>query len=65
MASNRRILGPNGRVLFGRMSASRDPKAKEADEGTIDPILKLVSFWDGETSLAWGRSWAATPSAWQ
>ncbi len=65
VASNRRILGPNGRVLFGRMSASRDPKAKEAGEGTIDPILKLVSFWDGETSLAWGRSWAATPSAWQ
>jgi hypothetical protein len=52
VASNRRILGPNGRVLFGRMSASRDPKAGEAGEATINPLLKIASFWDGETALA-------------
>ena len=63
VASNRRILGPNGRVLFGRMSASRDPKAKEADEGTIDPILKLVSFWDGETPLACLTYYATHPQS--
>lgn len=63
VASNRRILGPNGRVLFGRMSASRDPKAKEADEGTIDPILKLVSFWGGETPLACLTYYATHPQS--
>ena len=63
VASNRRILGPNGRVLFGRMSASRDPKAKEADEGTIDPVLKLVSFWDGETPLACLTYYATHPQS--
>jgi len=63
VASNRRILGPSGRVLFGRMSASRDPKAKEADEGTIDPMLKLVSFWNGETPLACLTYYATHPQS--
>lgn len=63
VASNRRILGPNGRVLFGRMSASRDPKAQQADEGTIDPVLKLVSFWDGETPLACLTYYATHPQS--
>lgn len=63
VASNRRILGPNGRVLFGRMSASRDPKAREADEGTIDPMLKLVSFWDGDTPLACLTYYATHPQS--
>lgn len=63
VASNRRILGPNGRVLFGRMSASRDPKAQQADEGTIDPDLKLVSFWDGETPLACLTYYATHPQS--
>jgi hypothetical protein len=63
VASNRRIIGPNGRVLFGRMSASRDPKAQQADEGTIDPVLKLVSFWDGETPLACLTYYATHPQS--
>lgn len=63
VASNRRILGPNGRVLFGRMSASRDPKAKDADEGTIDPMLKLVSFWNGDTPLACLTYYATHPQS--
>lgn len=63
VASNRRILGPNGRVRFGRMSASRDPKAREADEGTIDPMLKLVSFWNGDTPLACLTYYATHPQS--
>lgn len=63
VASNRRILGPNGRVLFGRMSSSRDPKAKEAEEGIIDPVLKLVSFWDGESALACLSYYATHPQS--
>jgi len=63
VASNRRILGPNGRVILGRMSASRDPRAKEADEGVIDPMLKIVSFWDGETPLACLTYYATHPQS--
>lgn len=63
VASNRRILGPNGRVLFGRMSASRDPKAKDADEGIIDPMLKLLSFWNSDTPLACLTYYATHPQS--
>lgn len=63
VASNRRILGPNAHVLFGRMSASRDPKAREADEGTIDPMLKLVSFWNDNTPLACLTYYATHPQS--
>jgi hypothetical protein len=48
LASNRRYLTAEGRVTFGRTSASRDPRAHEAPEGLIDPWLKTLSFWDGD-----------------
>src|SRR5207248_4129799 len=40
VASNRRYTDANGRVQYNRMSATRDPKIREAEEGTIDPFLK-------------------------
>jgi hypothetical protein len=48
VASNRRYPGPDGKPLFNRTSATRDPKAREQPEGTIDPWLKTLSFWDGD-----------------
>src|SRR5207245_441344 len=44
VASNRRYRGPDGRLHFGRTSATRDPAARAAPEGTIDPWLKTLSF---------------------
>ncbi|MBL9152009.1 MAG: hypothetical protein JNK37_05980 [Verrucomicrobiales bacterium] len=52
VASNRRVLGPDGRVAFSRMSASKHPQAATAPEGTIDPKVRLVSFWQDGTPLA-------------
>lgn len=52
VASNRRVLGPDGKVAFARMSASKHPQAASAPEGTIDPLVKLVSFWQGGRPLA-------------
>jgi hypothetical protein len=46
VASNRRYIGPDGRPRFNRMSATRDPAIREQPEGTIDPWLKTMSFWD-------------------
>jgi hypothetical protein len=48
VASNRRYPGPDGKPLFNRTSATRDAKAREQPEGTIDPWLKTLSFWDGD-----------------
>lgn len=52
VASNRRVLGADGKVAFTRMSASKHPQAASAPEGVIDPRLRLVSFWQGERPLA-------------
>jgi hypothetical protein len=51
VASNRRILGDDGKVRFTRYSATTDPKARDEPEGLIDPWLKTLSFWKDERPL--------------
>ncbi|MCA9100931.1 MAG: hypothetical protein KDA63_07280 [Planctomycetales bacterium] len=63
VASNRRILGPDGKVAIVRYSSSRDPAAIAAPEGVIDPVLKLVNFWDGETPIASVTYYATHPQS--
>jgi hypothetical protein len=63
VASNRRILGPDGKVTLTRMSSSKNAKAIAAPEGTIDPVLKLISFWDNETPLAVLTYYACHPQS--
>jgi hypothetical protein len=48
VASNRRVLGPDGMVRHIRWSATRDPDARAAPEGIIDPAVRVVSLWNGE-----------------
>jgi hypothetical protein len=52
VASNRRILGADGRVQFVRYTACPDPTIRAFPEGTIDPFVRLVSFWNAERPLA-------------
>lgn len=52
IASNRRIIGRDGKIELWRGSAMTDPKAKEAPEGLIDPWLKTISFWNGDQAIA-------------
>ncbi|MEX2214451.1 MAG: hypothetical protein WD768_10005 [Phycisphaeraceae bacterium] len=59
VASNRRILGPLGRVSLGRMSSTRNEEAIAAPEGVIDPLLRLVTFFDGDKPVA-VLTWYAT-----
>jgi len=61
VASNRRILGPDGRVRFTRTSATRDPKVRAEPEGLIDPLLRTLSFWDGTTPLVAMHYYATHP----
>ncbi|MCA9121563.1 MAG: hypothetical protein H6822_13165 [Planctomycetaceae bacterium] len=52
VASNRRILGDDGKVQIVRWSKTTDPAAIAAPEGTIDPYLRLISFWNDQTPIA-------------
>ncbi len=52
VASNRRILGRDGKVLITRYTATKDPEVRAMPVGTIDPELKMVSFWNGDKAVA-------------
>jgi hypothetical protein len=52
VASNRRILGPDGKVRFTRTSATKDANVRAEPEGLIDPWLRTLSFWDGDRPRA-------------
>jgi hypothetical protein len=51
VASNRRLLGPDGKVATMRFSSCTDPQAIAAPEGLIDPFVRLVSLWHGDEAL--------------
>lgn len=61
VASNRRVLGADGRVKFTRTSATKNKEARDAPEGLIDPRLRTLSFWDGEKPLAALHFYACHP----
>jgi hypothetical protein len=61
VASNRRVLGPDGKVKFTRTSATKDPLARAEPEGLIDPILRTLSFWQGDRALAALHYYATHP----
>jgi hypothetical protein len=52
VASNRRVLGADGKVKYWRGSSSKNQEARAQPEGVIDPWLKTLSFWDGQRPLA-------------
>jgi hypothetical protein len=62
IASNRRVVGPDGKARFDRGSSSGgDPRHREAPEGLVDPWIKTLSFWDGDTPVAALSSYATHP----
>jgi hypothetical protein len=63
VASNRRILGPEGKVRATRWTATKDPAIRAEPEGTIDPMVSLVSFWNGERPLAVLSYYATHPQS--
>lgn len=63
VASNRRILGEDGKVKYVRYTATRDPKIRAFPAGTIDPKLKLISFWNGEKPIAVLTYYATHPQS--
>lgn len=46
VASNRRVLGPDGKVEYMRFTACGDAEIRARPTGVIDPVLKMVSLWN-------------------
>jgi hypothetical protein len=63
VASNRRIFGTNGKVRAVRYTACPDIALRDEPEGTIDPIVSLVSFWNGDTPVAVLSYYATHPQS--
>ena len=52
IASNRRMVLPDGSISFGRGSRSgTDPRSVAAPTGRIDPQLKTLSFWHDDRAI--------------
>ena len=63
VASNRRIPGPDGKVRVTRYTAAKDPAVRAEPEGTIDPMVSLVSFWNAEQPIAVLSFYATHPQS--
>lgn len=63
VASNRRVLGEDGKVLGVRWTACTDPELRAAPEGTIDPKVKMLSFWHGDTPVVGITFYATHPQS--
>jgi hypothetical protein len=61
VASNRRVVGADGKVKYTRTSATRDPAARAEPEGLVDPWLKTMSFWNGRQPVAALHYYATHP----
>lgn len=63
VASNRRIIGADGKSKGVRYTATRDPLIRDEPVGTIDPWLRTVSFWNDQTKLAALHYYAVHPTS--
>lgn len=61
VASNRRVLGNDGKVKFTRTSATKAKEVRDEPEGLVDPKLRTLSFWDNEKPLAAMHFYACHP----
>lgn len=63
VASNRRVMGPAGKVKFVRYSATRDPLVRAEPEGLIDPYVHLFALYDGDEPLVISTYYATHPQS--
>ena len=62
VASTRRVVYPDGRISYDRYSsAGGDQFLMSTDEGAIDPLLKTISFWNGDQPILALHSYATHP----
>jgi hypothetical protein len=63
VASNRRILGQDGKVAMIRWSSGNDSATMAAPEGLVDPWLKCVSLWNNEKPITVITYYATHPQS--
>lgn len=63
VASTRRVMGADGKVKHVRYSSCRDEAVRAEPEGTIDPDVRLVSFWNGDEPIAALTYYATHPQS--
>ena len=63
IASNRRVMGKDGRVRAVRWTKTRDPAVRAAPECLIDPMLKTIGFWNNHTAVAVLHYYAVHPTS--
>jgi hypothetical protein len=63
VASNRRILGPDGKVRAVRFTATKDAALRAEPEGVIDPEVALLSFWNEGRPIAVLSYYACHPQS--
>jgi hypothetical protein len=63
VASNRRVLGPDGKVQYVRYSSCKIPEARQAPEGVIDPYVRVISFWQAQRPLVSITYYATHPQS--
>jgi hypothetical protein len=63
VASNRRVMGPDGKVAHVRWTATTDPEVRAAPVGTIDPMVKMVSFWNEQKPVVTLTYYATHPQS--
>ena len=63
VASNRRILGADGKIKAVRWTKTRDAAVRAEPEGLIDPWLKTISFWNASRKLAALHYYAVHPTS--
>jgi len=63
VASNRRIMGDDGKVSLIRWSSGNDSVTVAAPEGLIDPYLKCVTLWNKEKPVAVITYYATHPQS--
>jgi len=63
VASNRRVMGPDGKVRAVRYTATKDPSLRAEPEGVIDPLVSSLSFWNGDKPIAVLTYYACHPQS--
>jgi hypothetical protein len=63
VASNRRILGDDGKVKAMRWTSCPDSALRAEPEGLIDPMLSAVSFWNEDKPVAVLNFYATHPQS--
>jgi hypothetical protein len=56
-------MGPDGKLKGMRMTSCKDPALRAEPEGTIDPFVAVIGFWNGDRPLAVLSYYATHPQS--